>query len=100
MVIEALAVGSAFEMAVRFTNGGLGGTLGARYESFSILPHAPPEQPDPVMLQLKAFSLVPVTLAVTAFDSPAGTFRSLGGEMLTAIPDLEGLGSKSLLSGL
>ena len=83
MVTEALAVGSAFEMAVKVTNGGLGKTLGARYESFAISPHAEPEQPNPVTFHSTAFHFAPITVAVTTCDPPTGTCNSPGGEMLT-----------------
>ncbi len=72
-VTEALAVGSAFETAVKVTKGGLGRTLGARYRLSAILPQAEPEQPEPLTFHSTAFSLVPVTVAVTILDPPTET---------------------------
>lgn len=88
-VIEASADGSALEMAVSVTYGELGIKLGARYPSFVISPHEAPEQPKPLILHSTPLSLnaVPVTKALTGFDSLSGTRTPSGAEITTAIPD-------------
>jgi hypothetical protein len=93
-------VGSASEVAVDVTEGGLGGTLGAKYLSPFIAPQLEAEQPDPVTPQFTAL-FVPVTVATTPSDPPISTFTPSGGEMLTVTPDFEdvvvGLASRSPL---
>jgi hypothetical protein len=88
-VTDAFDVGSALARAVRVTYGRLGTTLGATYRSPIILPHAEPEQLDPVTLHSTTFSSVPVTVAVTTCEPPVGICRLPGAEMLTTIPDFD-----------
>lgn len=49
-------------------------------------------------LHSTALFFVPVTAAIATSDPPTGTAESERAEMLTAKPDLEGLGARSLLS--
>ena len=66
-VTDALAdlLGSATDVAVTVTNGGLGAVEGAVYRPDEvILPQSVPTQPVPLRLQVTAVLLVPVTLAV------------------------------------
>jgi hypothetical protein len=82
-------VESACDVAVNTTEGGLGGTLGARYRSPLIVPQVVAEQPDPVTFHFTSALVLPVTVATTTSDPPIGTFPPSTGEMLTFIPDLD-----------
>jgi hypothetical protein len=92
-------VGSATEVAVTDTWGGLGTADGAVYSPpDEIVPQAAPLQPLPTRLHDTAVSVVPVTVAVNCFCFPEGTC-AVDGETLTATggatviraePDTEG----------
>lgn len=66
-VTDALAdlVGSAADVAVTVTNGGLGTADGAVYRPLlEMVPQMLPAQPEPLRLQLTAVLADPVTVAV------------------------------------
>ena len=75
-VTEAVAdfVGSATEVAVTNTCGGLGTVDGAVYSPLAdMFPQLAPEQPPPAMLHNTAVFIVPVTVAVNCLCVPALT---------------------------
>lgn len=77
-------VGSASEVAVMLTAAGLGMELGAVYKPPElIVPHALPEHPAPLTLQVTVVSVVPVTTALNCCFVPMTT-RADCGETLTA----------------
>ena len=75
-MIEAVAVGSASEMAVSVTEGGLGRLDGARYKSPCIVPQSETEQAAPVTLHFTAVLAFPAAVATTTADPSIGTFTS------------------------
>jgi hypothetical protein len=81
-VAEAAVFPSAFAVAVTLTCAGLGNLVGAVYKPVDeTVPHAAPEQPVPVTVQLTPVVKLPVTVAVNCFCAPTSTWAEVG-EML------------------
>lgn len=78
-------VGSATEVAVTVTCGGLGTAVGAVYKPLDeIVPQALPEQPLPLRVQVTLMLEVPLTVAVNCCVIPVTTC-AVPGETLTTI---------------
>jgi hypothetical protein len=93
---------SATDVAITFTNEGLGGVVGAVYRPPGVtVPQVAPAQPRPVTLQVTAVLLLPVTDALNCCVAPP-FISTLSGEIITltcgvdetivtvVLPDIDG----------
>ena len=75
---------SAVDVAVTITVAGVGALNGAMYRPVDdTVPHAVPEQPEPLTLQVTPLLAVPETLAVNCCLPPTATCAEVG-DILTA----------------
>lgn len=68
--VESEALGSALEVAISFTMGGLGTIVGARYSPPSIRPQVGPEHPGPTTDYSTLVSVAPETVALSRNEYP------------------------------
>jgi uncharacterized protein (DUF2237 family) len=99
-VAEADLLGSACEVAVTVTVGGVGTEAGAVYRPATVMvPHVGPLQPVPEIVQVTVVLIVPVTVAVNCCLAPVTTFAEDGdtetatGSNIVTVAEADLLGS-------